>query len=302
MSQDTTISRSSFEPIIITCLVTVYIVWGSTYLAIALALEGMPPLLMTGARFIVAGLVMVGVVTIRGKGLPDLKELLSCTVVGFAMLGLGVGGIAIAEQTISSGMASIGIATVPIWSVLLSGLFLREWPNLWEIGGILLGFSGVVILNLEGGGIGNAGVGAIIIVVAALFWALGSVLSKVLPVPHGMTGYAYEMLTGGAAITLIALLLGERLTTVPAPEALMAWLYLVIGGSILAYSAYMYLLQKVRMSVATSYTLVTPIVAVVLGMYFLNETVGLYTTFSLILVLLGVGCILRGRSSKSSIA
>ncbi|MFC0268027.1 EamA family transporter [Kushneria aurantia] len=292
------IARSPFTPIVMACLIIVYIVWGSTYLAIALALEGMPPLLMTGSRFVVAGLFMVGVLAIRGVGLPTFKELLSCMIVGCSMLGLGVGGIAIAEQTISSGMASVGIATVPIWAVLLSVLFLREWPNSWEVWGILLGFAGVVVLNLEGGGIGNAGIGAVIIVAAALFWGLGSVLSKVLPVPEGMTGYAYEMLTGGIAITLIALMLGERMNTLPGPGALIALLYLVIGGSILAYSAYMYLLQNVRMSVATSYTLVTPIVAVGLGMYFLNENVGIYTALSLFFVLIGVACILRGREAK----
>lgn len=291
--------RSEFTPLIMACLVIVYIVWGSTYLAIAYALESMPPLLMTGARFVVAGLFMVALLSARGMTMPTWLELRNCLIVGGLMLGLGVGGIGIAEQTISSGLASVGIATVPIWAVLLAGLFIRQWPNQWEITGIALGFAGVVLLNMQSG-FGQNGLGAIIIVAAALFWALGSVLSRFLKLPEGPTAYAFEMLLGGLAITMVGFLLGERVTEMPTIRSLGAWLYLVVGGSLFAYSAYMYLLQQVRTSVATSYAFVTPVVAILLGVYFLSETLDLFSFASMICVLFGVACIFKGRALKET--
>ncbi|AXS39944.1 2OG-Fe dioxygenase family protein [Breoghania sp. L-A4] len=271
---------------------------GSTYLAIAYALESFPPLLMAATRFLTAGLTMVLFLALRGHPLPSLKELGGAAVVGTSMLGLGVGSIGIAEQTISSGMASIGIATVPIWAVLLAGLLLREWPNRWEMAGIALGFVGVVFLNVEGS-LNGAASGALIIVGAALFWGLGSVLSRVVPLPTGPTAYAYEMLTGGIALSIAAFALGERMTVWPTTEAFAGWLYLVIGGSFFAYTAYMYLLQQVRTSVATSYAFVTPVVAILLGVHFLEESVSRFTILAVVSVLLGVWCIFRGREDKN---
>ena len=135
-------------------------------------------------------------------------------------------------------MASVGIATVPIWAALLAGFFIQQWPNRWEITGISLGFIGVFLLNLQNG-FGSDGFGAVIIVLAALFWALGSVLSRFLDLPEGPTAYAFEMTMGGLFITLVGLGIGERFVQVPSTTSFLAWLYLVVGGSLFAYSAYM---------------------------------------------------------------
>ena len=297
----TTVTRRStvFSPLIIACLVTVYIVWGSTYVAIAYTLETMPPLLMTGTRFLAAGLFLICVLLIRGLTWPTPKQMLNCAIVGGSMLGLGVGGIGVAEQSISSGLASVGIATVPIWAVLLAGLWMQQWPNRWEVVGILLGFVGVFLLNLQNG-FGAQGLGAVIIVLAALFWAIGSVLSRFIDLPKGATAYAFEMTLGGAFITVIGLLTGERFTQLPSAISFFAWLYLVIGGSLFAYSAYMYLLQNIRTSVATSYALATPVVAILLGVHLLGETLDIFAFAAMASVILGVWFIFKGRDVRDS--
>ncbi|MEO9825904.1 MAG: EamA family transporter [Paracoccaceae bacterium] len=291
-------STKQFSALVLACLAIVYFVWGSTYLAIALVLETMPPLLMTSARFVVAGVFMIVFLAVRGSlKIPTTKELFNCTLVGGAMLGLGVGGIGIAEQTISSGLASVGIATVPIWAVLFAGLFARQWPNQWEISGICLGFAGVFLLNLQSG-FGSGGIGAIIIVLAALFWALGSVASKIITLPEGPSAYAFEMLMGGLAIGIIGFAANESFSVMPSVRSFSAWLFLVVGGSLFAYSAYMYLLQTVRTSVATSYAFVTPVVAILLGVYFLGETLDLYSLGAMVCVIAGVLCIFRGKEES----
>lgn len=290
-----TILKDSFSTLIILCLIIVYAVWGSTYLAIAVALETMPALMMTGARFVIAGLAMIAFLAMTDRiKWPTTQELWNCTLVGGSMLGLGVGGIGIAEQSITSGLASVGIATVPIWAVLFAGMFARQWPNGWEITGLVLGFTGVFLLNLQAG-FGSGGIGAVIIVGAALFWALGSVASRFLKLPIGPSAYAFEMLMGGIAISIIAFLIGERLVEMPSARSITAWVFLVIGGSLFAYSAYMYLLQNVRTSVATSYAFVTPIIAILLGVYFLGEVLDAYSFAAMFCVLAGVLCIFKGR-------
>ncbi|MGP1395081.1 MAG: drug/metabolite exporter YedA [Inquilinaceae bacterium] len=292
--------QSTYTPMVMACLVVVYIVWGSTYLAIDLTLDTMPPLLMTGSRFIIAGTVLIAILAMSKDGLtiPTVRQLLNCTIVGGSMLGLGVGSIGIAEQTISSGLASVGIATVPIWAVLLSGLFLRRWPNRLELLGIVFGFLGIVLLNLQGG-FGQQSIGTVIIVAAALFWALGSVLSQFLDLPKGPTAYAFEMLMGGLFISCIAFVMGEDIADFnPDPTAFYAWMYLIVGGSLFAYSAYMYLLRNVRTSVATSYAFVTPIVAILLGVYFLSETVTAYSFLAMLSVLIGLAFIFKGKEKR----
>ena len=290
---------TSLSPTVILALAIVYVVWGSTYLAIDLTLATMPPFLMTGMRFLVAGALLTTFLVIRGHRLPTPKQWLNCALIGTLMQGGCVGGIAIAERSISSGLASVGIATVPIWTALMAGLMNRNWPIRSEIIGIGFGFAGVIMLNVEGG-ITGASQGAIIIVVAALCWSLGSVLSQRLDLPKGPMAFGGEMLTGGAITALAGLASGERIVAVPSSSAILSWLYLVVAGSLGAYTAYMYLLRTVRTSVATSYTLVTPIVAVLLGATFLSEDVSLFTVLAVLTVLCGVGFIFKARAVRAS--
>jgi drug/metabolite transporter (DMT)-like permease len=290
---------TSLSPTVLLALAIVYLVWGSTYLAIDLTLATMPPFLMTGMRFLVAGALLTTFLVIRGHQLPTRKQWLNCALIGALMQGGCVGGIAIAERSISSGLASVGIATVPIWTALLAGLMNRSWPIRSEIIGIAFGFAGVIMLNVEGG-ITGASQGAIIIVVAALCWSLGSVLSQRIDLPKGPMAFGGEMLAGGAITALAGLVSGERLVAMPSSSAILSWIYLVVAGSLGAYTAYMYLLRTVRTSIATSYTLVTPIVAVLLGAAFLSEDVSLFTVLAVLTVLCGVGFIFKARAVRAS--
>jgi drug/metabolite transporter (DMT)-like permease len=290
---------SSFNPTVALALAIVYIVWGSTYFAIDLTLATMPPFLMTGTRFLTAGAILTAFLVIRGHALPTAKQWFNCALIGALMQGGCVGGIAIAERTITSGLASVGIATVPIWTTLMAGLMNRTWPIRSEIIGITFGFIGVVMLNIEGG-ISGASQGATIIVVAALCWSLGSVLSQRLDLPKGPMAFGGEMLMGGTITMLGGLAIGERVVTMPSSSAILSLLYLVVAGSLGAYTAYMYLLRTVRTAVATSYTLVTPVVAVGLGAAFLSEKVTLFTVLSVVMVLCGVAFIFKAREIKAT--
>ncbi len=290
--------QSSLTPMVIGALVIVYIVWGSTYLAIDLTLATMPPFIMTGMRFLAAGIILATFLLIRGYKLPTAKQWRNCAIIGTLMQGGCVGGIAIAQQSITSGLASVGIATVPIWTALLAGAFTRRWPNQFETIGIAFGFAGVILLNVEGG-ISGASKGAIIIVVASLCWSIGSVLSQHVDLPAGPMAYSGEMLAGGLITALFGLAIGESITTMPDAGAIWSWVYLVVAGSLGAYSAYMWLLNNVRTALATSYTLVTPAVAVLLGFWFLNEDINLFTVLAVAAVICGVAFIFKGRAVKS---
>ncbi|MFJ9823399.1 drug/metabolite exporter YedA [Streptomyces sp. NPDC101160] len=287
-------SSSALTPTVVLCLVSVYVVWGSTYLAIDYTLDTVPPLLMTGTRFLVAGIILAVFLLARGHRLPTRRQWLNCALVGGLMQGGCVGGIAIAERSISSGLASVGIATVPVWTALMAGLATRRWPNRLEVYGIGLGLVGVVLLALDGG-LGGGTKGSVVIIAAAISWSLGSVLSQHLDLPQGPTAYAGEMLAGGSLVTAVGLLAGERVDRVPDASALWAWGYLVLFGSLVAYSAYMYLLKAVRTSLATSYTLVTPAVAVLLGAWILSERVSALTVLAVAAVLIAVRFIFAGR-------
>ncbi|WP_258904338.1 drug/metabolite exporter YedA [Actinokineospora sp. UTMC 2448] len=291
-------TQSSLTPTVIAALIIVYIVWGSTYLAIDLTLATMPPFIMTGMRFLAAGIILATFLLIRGYRLPTGKQWLNCAIIGALMQGGCVGSIAIAQQSITSGLAAVGIATVPIWTALLAGAFTRRWPNHFEVVGIAFGFIGVIALNVEGG-ISGASKGAIIIVVAALCWSIGSVLSQHVELPAGPMAYAGEMLAGGAITALAGLAFGESFSTMPDAGAIWSWVYLVVAGSLGAYSAYMYLLKTVRTALATSYTLVTPAIAVLLGWWFLSEDITLLTVLAVAAVICGVGFIFKGRAVKS---
>ncbi|MEU3429819.1 drug/metabolite exporter YedA [Streptomyces gardneri] len=290
---------STLTSTVVLCLVSVYVVWGSTYLAIDYTLDTMPPLLMTGTRFLAGGIVLAVFLLARGHVLPTRRQWFHCAVVGGLMQGGCVGGIAIAERYISSGLASVGIATVPVWTVLMAGLATRRWPNRLEVYGIGLGLVGVVLLAVDGG-LGGGTKGSVVIIVAAISWSLGSVLSQHLDLPKGPMAYAGEMLAGGTLVTLVGLLAGESLDRTPDAAALWAWGYLVVFGSLLAYSAYMYLLTAVRTSIATSYTLVTPAVAVLLGAWILSERVSVLTVLAVAAVLLAVRFIFIGRKLRDA--
>ena len=278
---------------VVAALLALYFIWGSTYLAIRLALPGFPPLMMSGLRFVLAGGVFYLLLRLKGAPRPSRAQWLAALKVG-TLLICGNALVVVAEQWVSSGVAAVSIASVPLWSVLFAGLWGR-WPAKGEWAGLAVGLAGVALLQ-SGGELRASPAGAIVLVLSAITWSLGSMWSTRLPLPTGPMAAATEMLTGGTVLLAAALLRGERMTAMPDGQALGAFAYLVVFGSIIAYTAYAFLLAKVRPALATSYAYVSPVIAVFLGAIVAAEKVTPAAVAALALILGGVAIIAAQRS------
>ncbi|MDR0278401.1 MAG: drug/metabolite exporter YedA [Paucimonas sp.] len=262
-----------FPWMLIVAFIALYLVWGSTYLAIRIGVESWPPMLMAGTRFIIAGGLMYGFLRWRGVPAPTWQQWKAAGAIGFLLLSCGNGGVTVAEHAgVASGVAALAVATVPLFT-LLFGLLWGHRNTRLEWAGIFMGLAGIALLNL-GSNLQASPLGAALILFAAASWAFGSVWSKSLPLPQGPMASAAEMLVGGVVLLAGSFFSGERLTQMPTAAGWGALAYLVVFGSIIAFSAYMYLLKHVRPAAATSYAYVNPAVAVLLGILFAGETIG----------------------------
>ena len=278
------------KSLVVLALVAVYVVWGSTYFAMRVALESLPPFLMAGPRFLLAGAGMYVVLRSRGAPKPTRAEWTATAKVGLLLLTAGNGAVAIAEQSVSSSVAAVVVGSMPIWAALFGRLAgLRAGGREWL--GLTLGFAGVVLLNL-GGGLAFDSRG-LVLLVAPLAWAAGSVWSSTLPLPRGPMSTAMQMIVGGASMLLLAALTGERLTHMPSIRSLAAVAYLTVFGSIVAFTAFNWLLRHVRPTLATSYAYVNPLVAVLLGWSLGGETITLLTLAAAAVSLAGVALIAK---------
>ena len=289
----------------------VYVVWGSTYLAIRLGVRpshgaAMPPLIYAGFRFTIAGAVMLALTVRRPApdGLPDplgRRQWFAASVIGIALLLGGNGLVSVAEQRIPSGIAALVVATVPIWAALLGAAMGHERVTLRHGLGLALGFVGVAALV---GGTGSGRVqatGVLVVLAASLSWAAGSVWSRTAPTvrrPLVMTGM--EMLAGGLACLVVGFAIGEGGDLHLGETSAGAWYalgYLIVFGSLLAYTAYVWLLKEAPLSLVTTYAFVNPLVAILLGSLFLSEPFTLRTLASTALIVMGVALIVvkRGR-------
>ncbi|HNR92582.1 MAG TPA: drug/metabolite exporter YedA [Dokdonella sp.] len=275
-------------------LLAVYLVWGSTYLAIRLALESWPPFTMAATRFLVAGGVLYAFLRWRGMAAPTRPQWINAAFSGTLLLGLGNGLVCYAEQSVASGIAAVAVAGMPLFAAVFTGLY-GQWPRRAEWLGLAVGFAGVILLNL-GAGMSAAPLGAIALITAAAAWAFGSVWSRRRNMPPGAMNTAAQMLCGGAALTLGALLAGERPPASPSLDATLALVYLIVFGSLLAFTAYLYLLQAVRPLLATSYAYVNPPVAVLLGAWFGGETIHAGDVAAMAIILAGVALITLTKS------
>lgn len=259
-------------PFVVPALGAVYFIWGSTYLAMRVAVEGLPPFFMASTRFIATGLVLLTILRLRGAPWPTRREWLYATPVGVLMFVLGNGTVAVAETHISSGVAAVVCGTMPLWVGAMAPLFgEKASPREWL--GLGLGFAGVAILSL-GGELRANPLYAAILFVAPVSWALGSLLARKLPLAKGLMSAATQMLTGGLVMGVVSLVAREGVPTAPPTSALIAWAYLAVFGSLVAYSAYTYLLRNTRPAVATSYSYVNPVIAVMIGAGLGHEHVG----------------------------
>jgi drug/metabolite transporter (DMT)-like permease len=277
-------------------LLALYVIWGSTYLAIRVALTSYPPFLMAGVRFVCAGVALYAFLRWRGMAAPTRAQWINAAATGTLLLGLGNGLVCYAEQSVASGLTAVAVAAMPLFAALFGGLY-GQWPRRMEWLGLGVGFAGVILLNF-GGGMAAAPLGAAALVVAAAAWAFGSVWSRRRDMPPAAMNTAAQMLTGGAILVVGALLAGERLPTAPTMSATLAVVYLGVFGSIVAFSAYLYLLNTVRPALATSYAYVNPPVAVLFGAVLAGEAVHPLDLVAMAVILGGVALIALARERK----
>jgi drug/metabolite transporter (DMT)-like permease len=282
--------------LIILSLLSLYFIWGGTYLAMRIALQGFPPFILAGVRQLTAGIILFLFLRLRKHESPTRKQWLTAIVVGGLLLVVGNGGVVFAEQWVSSGLAALALGAIPLWAAVFSGLFGR-WPTRIEWFGLGLGFSGLVLLNLENGLHANP-IGAIVLLIAPMSWALGSILSQHLPSPKGLMASASQMLAGGVMLFIVGFGTGEHMTGMPGPRPLAAMAYLIIGGSLVAFSAYGYLLRHVRPALATSYAYVNPLVAVSLGVALAGEQITMIGILAMLTILSGVGLVSLGKERR----
>lgn len=273
---------------------SVYMVWGSTYLAIRFGLEGYPPFLMGSLRFLAASAVFYAFLRWRGHAAPTRAQWKNAAVMGLFMLVMGNGLVNLAEQTVSSGLAAIAVASMPLWAALF-GVMKRQHPSRGEWLGLAIGFVGVVWLNLGSEMRASPG-GMLALLAAPIAWAWGSVWSRGRDLPAPFMSTAAQMLCGGVAMGVLGLALGERITQWPPLEATLAVAYLAAFGSIVAFSAYVWLLQNVRPALATSYAYVNPPIAVLLGALLLDEHFGISAIGAMAVILAGVLTITRAKA------
>lgn len=283
--------------LVVPALLACYLVWGSTYLAIRWALESFPPFFQMGTRFLFAGALLLAWVTVRGGPWPSLAQWRNAALVGTLMLGAGMGLTASAAQHVGSGLVAAFIAVVPML-VCLWALLFGQKPGRMEIAGMVVGLAGVLLL-VRGAGFAATPLAVASLAAATLAWSLGSVLSTTrLPLAPGAAGFASEMLCGGVALMAVSLGLGEQPHWPPQPLAAAAWLYLVVAGSLVAFSAYLYLLAHASPALATSYAFVNPAIALLLGVTLAGEAVSSAEWGACAVILTGVVLIFRGKVAR----
>ncbi|MET3009871.1 drug/metabolite exporter YedA [Stenotrophomonas koreensis] len=284
--------------LVVIALLLVYVVWGSTFLGIRLALEaGMQPLSMvSGSRFVVAGSVLYAILRWRGVPAPGKAQWRNMLVMGLCLLFLGNGMVVLAQRDVSSGLAAVAVASVPLWMALftlirgqrVSG---REWL------GIAIGFAGIVWLN-AGSSLTASPLALGLLLLAPLGWAFGSIWSRGRDLPSPFMTAAGQMLCGGVLLMLVGFASGEHWNTPPPVSGLLAVSYLCVFGSIIAFTAYVWLLHNVRPVLAGSYAYVNPVIAVALGASLAGERFSRSEFGAMAVILAGVVVITLAQRSK----
>ncbi|MFM7331166.1 MAG: drug/metabolite exporter YedA [Brachymonas sp.] len=294
MTTSTALLHKPSTALVGAALAAVYLVWGSTYLAIRFALASFPPFFQMGSRFVVAGALLMAFLHFRGEKAPSFKKN-SCAawywrnalIVGSLMLAGGMGLVGVASETIGSGLIATFIAIVPMM-VALIGLAFGKRPSKLEIMGMLVGFGGVILL-VQGKSFNLSTIGLLAMFGATFSWSLGSVLQTTkLPLAPGPMGFASEMLCGGAVLLVISLAVGEKVSWPLDTRAVLAWGYLIVFGSLIAFSAYLFLLANVSPVLATSYAFVNPVIALFLGVWLGGEIVQKNEWLACAVILFGV--------------
>jgi drug/metabolite transporter (DMT)-like permease len=304
-------SRPSTAAVAVALLI-VYVVWGSTYLGIAIMIETLPPLLAAGVRYATAGLLMLGALVAYSRvrrsaepiERPTRAHWRSAFIVGTLLLLGGNGGVVLAELYIPSGIAAVLIAAMPIWLSLFDAILTRRRPSRLVIGGLIAGIVGVAILLApleELDAINPIGIG--LCVLAEISWAAGSIYARRAPLPRSaLLGTGLEMLAGGLVMVLAGSLLGEigqaNVETFSI-RSLIALAYLIVFGSIVAFTAYTWLLANVPVSTVGTYAYVNPIIAVALGAVILSEPITPRTLIASVIIIGAVVAMVSGRPREA---
>lgn len=278
-------------------LIAVYFLWGSTYLGIRVAVETIPPYLMTGARYVIAGVLLFGLqwALARAKpSLPTRSEMLQISIIAVALLTIGNGLLCIAEQRVESGTAALLIASSPIFMVLLDALRMRKVPSLLAIAGIVVGTIGIVALVGKSPARSDTLMAGLILL-SSFAWAAGSVYAR--GTTHHPLTASLEMMIGGGLSVIVGFALGEASHVhvgAIAPESLWGMLWLIVGGAMIGYSAFAYAVRTLPTPTVATYGYVNPVVAVILGAIILREPVtwrllagGAAVIASVVLILVG---------------
>jgi drug/metabolite transporter (DMT)-like permease len=282
---------------IVLAFLAVYLCWGMTYLAMRIAVRDIPPHLMSGARFLVAGLVLYWWTRRRGDPKPSAPQWRAAAVIGAFLLLGGNATVAWAEQQVPSGLAAVLIAVAPIWMVAFEWARGGPRPGIRVIAGLLLGLVGVALLvSFQGDSSSQVNlVGAVMLVLASASWAWGSVISKTAPLPKSpFLATSMEMIAGGVLLLLTAAAAGQFAQFRPSQvsaEAILSWLFLVIFGSLVGFTAYIWLLGVTSIAKAGTYAYVNPIVAVFLGWAILHEPITSRTLIAALVILTGVALV-----------
>ena len=293
---------------VILALALVYVVWGSTYLAIAVMIETLPPLLSAGFRYGSAGLMMLTALAAHARWRrrqgpverPTAAHWRSAFIIGTLLLLGGNGGVVLAELRIPSGVAAVLVATVPIWLAVIDATLTRRRPGALVIGGLVAGIVGVAVLLVPVEGLADLDpLGVLLVVGGTICWASGSLYARRAPLPRsGLLATGMEMVAGGLALVVAGTLLGEiGRTNVDAfsVRSLLAFAYLVVFGSIVAFTAYTWLLANVSVATVGTYAYVNPIVAVALGAIFLSEPITPRTLVASVIIIGAVIAMVSGR-------
>ncbi len=290
-------------------MVTLYLVWGSTYLGMAIAIETIPPFLMLAIRFAIAGTMLLVFEVIRGNLLrirPTFRQVRDAAIVGSLLLGIGNGFVAFGQQTVASGIAAVLIALMPVWLAVLGWIYFRERLPLIVVAGIGLGLTGVTLLVWPAGGVAFDLVGIVALLLSPVGWAHGSLFSaRAADLPRRpLTSTAIQMLVGSVVLFIEGVATGELERFHPeaiSGASISAMVYLIFIGSLLGYNAYAWLLRNAPLSLVGTYAYVNPVVAFALGAIFLSEPITPRTLVASGVVIAAVAMIVtaRGRSARA---
>lgn len=279
-------------------LLIVYVVWGSTYLALKIGLEGLPPMTLNAVRFLIAGVLLFAYCRYRRWTMPDRRQWRAGAIQGLLLPAAGTGGACWAEQHLSSGTTALFLATIPLWIVIGRRVVDREAITLPIALGLVAGTAGVAVLVPPGGG-GDLLASAVALG-GAMCWGLGSVYALHAPRPeHSLTASAVEMMSAGAVLGVIAVAAGELGRIDVTGRSLAALGYLIVFGSLMAYTAYTWLLDHVAPRIAGTYAFVNPVVAVLLGWWLLDEHLDLRTVSATAVIAVGVALIILAPARRS---